>query len=532
MTPANLPAALAEWRDAVGPHNVVVAPDELLAAETATFATTQRVPAIVRPADRAQVQECVRIAVRHQTPIYPISSGMNWGYGSRVPSSSAVLLDLGRMNRIVDFSEEHGYIVVEPGVTQEQAFQFLRERGSKLWLDATGASPRTSLIGNTLERGFGHTPYGDHWGNVCALEAVLPDGSAIETGYSRFANAKAANVYRWGLGPVLDGLFTQSNLGIVTRLTVWLMPAPEYFQAYFFSVESAETLGPLVDALRPLRLARVIPSAVHIGNDYKVVSSMMQYPWEDAGGVTPLPESVLASYRKKLNIGVWNGSGGLYGTRNQVAECRRLIKAALRPVTTKLEFLDENKLALARRFSGVYKLFTGWDITRALDVAQPVFDLMQGRPTGETLASSYWRKRTPPPKDPNPDRDRCGLIWCSPVGPISGSHAQRVASIASKTLLEAGFEPHLSITLLTERAFACVISLIYDRDQPGQDEQAHDCYRQLLGVLTQEGYYSYRLSINGYSQVSGASTNYQQLIETLRLRLDPTGIVGKGRYSL
>src|SRR5580704_1648892 len=244
-------SALLEWAHTVGPENVITDGSSLRAAETGTFATDQRIPAIVRPADREQVQQCLRIANRWQTPVYPISSGKNWGYGSRVPASDGcVLLDLGRMNRIVDFSEELGYVTVEPGVTQAQLYSFLQERKSGLWMDATGASPLCSLIGNAVERGFGHTPYGDHFGHSCGLEVVLPDGSVIETGFARFPSAQAAPLYRWGVGPALDGLFSQSNLGIVTRMTIWLMPAPEYFQAYYFRTESHEGLAALVDALR------------------------------------------------------------------------------------------------------------------------------------------------------------------------------------------------------------------------------------------------------------------------------------------
>ena len=63
----------------------------------------------------------MRIANRWKVAVYPISSGRNWGYGSRVPAADGcVLLDLGRMNQIVDFNEELGYVTVEPGVTQAQ----------------------------------------------------------------------------------------------------------------------------------------------------------------------------------------------------------------------------------------------------------------------------------------------------------------------------------------------------------------------------------------------------------------------------
>src|SRR5205823_2405790 len=164
------------------------------------------------------------------------------------------LLDLARLNRIIDFDEELAYVTIEPGVTQRQLHEFLRGRGSRLWMDATGASPDCSIVGNTMERGFGHTPMGDHCGNACGFEVVLPTGDCIETGFSRFAGAKAGPLHRYGVGPSLDGLFAQSNFGIVTRMSVWLMPAPEKFQAFFFVCGDERGLAAVVDALRPLRM--------------------------------------------------------------------------------------------------------------------------------------------------------------------------------------------------------------------------------------------------------------------------------------
>ena len=80
-------AALLEWAAVLGPENVVTEPASLRAAETGTFATGYTIPAIIRPGSRRQVQECLRIANRCGTPVYPISSGRNWGYGSRVPAT-------------------------------------------------------------------------------------------------------------------------------------------------------------------------------------------------------------------------------------------------------------------------------------------------------------------------------------------------------------------------------------------------------------------------------------------------------------
>jgi 4-cresol dehydrogenase (hydroxylating) len=515
----------------VGPENVITDCSALRKAETGTFATSHTIPAILRPANRAEVQECLRIANRTETPVYPISSGKNWGYGSSVPASDGcVLLDLGRMNRIVDFSEELGYVTVEPGVTQAQLYAFLQDRGSALWMDSTGASPECSLIGNTVERGFGHTPYGDHFAHSCGLEVVLPDGDVVETGFARFASAKAAPLSRWGVGPVLDGLFSQSNFGIVTRMTLWLMPAPEYFQAYYFRTESDQGLSALIDALRPLRMNGTIRSASHIANDYKVLSALQQYPWKETGGQTPLAGPLMEQFRRELKIGAWNGSGALYGSRAQVKEARRLLRRALKGKASRLEFLDDRKLQLASRFAKLYERVSGWNLTRMLAVLKPVFGLMKGIPTDHPLFSTYWRKRTSPPDAMNPDRDGCGLLWCSPVAPNDGQNAQRLTGLATELVLRHGFEPAISLTTLTDRTLACIISIAYDRAVPGEDERAMACHHNLLESLASAGYYSYRLSVGSMSTMNRPS-GYTDLLQTIKETLDPNRILAPGRYE-
>jgi 4-cresol dehydrogenase (hydroxylating) flavoprotein subunit len=523
--------ALREWMSVVGPENVVADEGALREAETATFATNRRIPAIVSPANREQVQECVRIANRKRIPLYPISSGLNWGYGSRVPATDGcVLLDLRRMNRITDFSEELGYVTVEPGVTQAQLYEFLRERNSKLWMDCTGASPQCSLIGNTMERGFGHTPYGDHFANSCGLEIVLPEGQVMETGFARYEGAKAGPLYRWGVGPSLDGLFSQSNLGIVTRMTIWLMPAPEYFQAYYFRCEAEDGLAPMIDALRPLRMNGTIRSSSHIANDYKVLSALQQYPWKETNGRTPLVEPLMGQFRRDLKIGSWNGSGALYGTKAQVAEARRLVRLALKGKATRLEFLDDRKLAMASRFAGIYQRISGWDLKRTLAVLKPVYGLMKGVPTAHPLFSTYWRKRTPAPAEMDPDRDGCGLLWCSPIAPNQGVDARRVTDLAKERMLANGFEPAISLTVLTDRTLSCIISIAYDREVPGEDLRAAECYRELLTSLGKEGYLPYRLGVNWMAAMEEGNA-YSETLRLLKSTLDPHGIMAPGRYS-
>ncbi|MEQ1869540.1 MAG: FAD-binding oxidoreductase [Vicinamibacterales bacterium] len=522
--------AVREWERALGVENVTLDAAVLRNVSTATFATTARVGAVIRPGNTEEVQRALRIANRFRIPLYPIASGKNWGYGSRAPVRDGVLLDLGRMNRILAFDEDLAYVTIEPGVTQRQLQSFLRERKSSLWMDATGASPDCSIVGNTMERGFGHTPLGDHAGNACGFEVVLPTGERIETGFSRFEGSKTGPLSRWGVGPSLDGLFTQSNFGIVTRMSVWLMPAPERFEAFFFLTRKEDGLADIVDALRPLRLNGTLRSTIHIGNDYKVLTATSRFPWADDSVAAPLDGAAMTRLRKTLSIGYWNGSGGLYGTRGQVKEAKRQIRRALAGKVDRLQFVDDRLLRLMARFSTPFRMLTGWDISKTLKVLDPVYNLMKGVPTESTLGSAYWRKREDPLSAPDPDRDGCGLLWCSPVVPSTGKDVRAATTLASRIVLAHGFEPQMSLSLATERSAICVTTISYDRHVPGEDARALACYKALTVALLEHGYPPYRLNIRSMDFAQG-NDQYAGVIAGLKASLDPNGVLAPGRYE-
>ena len=57
-----------------------------------------------------------------------------------------VIVDLSRMNRILEVNEDLAYAVIEPGVTQIQLFNYLKEKKLALWLDCTGSGPEASIV--------------------------------------------------------------------------------------------------------------------------------------------------------------------------------------------------------------------------------------------------------------------------------------------------------------------------------------------------------------------------------------------------
>ena len=448
--PADLDRALSRWRDLLDPANVIVERDGVAPYEATTFATAHDVPAVVRPGSTEQVQAVVRVASECRVPLYPISRGRNWGYGGRVPArAGCVVVDLGRMNRIVDFDPKLAYVTVEPGVTQAQLYDFLARENAPLWMDATTSATDASIVGNALDRGHGLTPYADHARYICGLEVVLASGERVATGYARFAGSKLAALDAFGFGPALDGLFVQSSFGIVTKLTVWLYPIPERVEALFFGIDDDALMSATVDRLLPAKLHGMLPVGPRLGNEYRTLQTQMRYPWHVTGGKTPLTPVIAADLCNQRGLSKWSGFVAFYGAEPQVRAQRQLVEGWLRELGVR----GERSEVWPDGASGGGESGARHTFGR----------LLRGEPFGAAVKRTYWRKPEATPVGPEPERDRCGIIWCTPLLPFRGEDARRVSDVAREIILRHGFEPDVSFLALRERVLH---SHILDRLRP------------------------------------------------------------------
>lgn len=531
-TTENLKNALIEWENLLGKDFVITDEKQRLEAETATYKTTAQIPVILRPANRQEIQDCLKIANQYKTPIYPISTGKNWGYGSRVPTQNgSVLMDLSRLNCILDYNETLAYVTIEPGVTQRQLYEFLQEKGNKLLMSITGSTPDSSLIGNIMERGEAKGPLGDRFNHVCGMEVVLPTGECIHTGFNRFENPQAAAVNRWGVGPYFDGIFTQSNLGIVTQMTIWLMPYPKYFQAFFYSIDQDTNLEALIDTLRQLKLDGVIKTTFHINNNYRMLSIQQQYPWQETQGKTPLPPDLLEQLSHQWGGGVWIGEGALYSASPEQGKVeRQLIEKALKGIVNKLMFFDEKKFNMAKKISPIFKIFTGVEIKDKVDLIYNK-NPQRGMITEKVLQMAYWRRTSPPSSHFNLDLDGCGMIWCVPAVPFTGNHVRKAINIISNIAQKYGYEPNIGMNCVTERNININAAIFYDRLVEGEDQNALACHDEMLQELMTQGYYPYRLSTHSMDSLPSAKDDYSQFFSKIKETLDPNQILSPKRYE-
>ncbi|MEA2206863.1 MAG: 4-cresol dehydrogenase (hydroxylating) flavoprotein subunit [Blastocatellia bacterium] len=495
--------ALTAWRELLGEEYVTTDKSQLAAVETATFPTSEKVPAIIRPGTREQVQECLRIANRFHTPIYPISAGKNWGYGSRVPAhDGCVLLVLDRLKKIRDYDEQLAYITVEPGVTFAEANQFLRARGSDLMLNSPGSTADASIIGNVVERGIAGGLNGERAEQVCGLEVVLPNGDCIATGLDRFANATAGKVFPDGFGPGLDGLFIQSNLGIVTKLTHWLTPLPKFYQYFSFAIKSADKLAALVETLQAIKREHLIETSIGLYNAFKILSYSRRFPTSSPADRTLELRATSDEFRSPLEGFAWFGEAAVTAPDEKIgAALLELVKQRLAGAVDQLvvkEIMAENPLV--------------------------------GTSLETNLSSIYWRKENPPSGKPDPDKDRCGLIWLCPVAPFRGESVAQCVSMIERGMAALEFEPIISVQFHSPRAARVIASIVYDRDQPKADLRALACHDGLMTELALKGFYPYRLSTQGLKVRRPESEAHATFLRKIKDALDPNGILAPGRY--
>lgn len=223
---------------------------------------------LVRPACLDELREVVKIAADTGTALWTVSRGRNFGYGGPAPvESGSVVLDLRRMDRIVDIDPRTPSAIVEPGVTSEMLFAEIRRRELPLWMDGA-SSPYGSMIATALERGVGYSVLGDRWEALCGLEVLLSDGELLRTGPGALTGSTVWTNNRYGYGPAIDGLFSQSNFGIVTKGGFWLMPEPKSFRHSEVYISDLDEADAFVQALLDLRAAGVIRTAVSGGRNY------------------------------------------------------------------------------------------------------------------------------------------------------------------------------------------------------------------------------------------------------------------------
>ena len=522
-------SAIAEWAAILGESGVITAGGADFGVST--IGTKRSIPAVLRPENQEQVAAILKVAQSWQVAVYPVSTGNNWGYGSANPvEDGCVILDLSRLNRISGFDPEMGVITVEPGVTQGALRDFLDSHDGNYLVPVTGAGPTCSILGNALERGYGITPITDHF--VTKIEAILPDGTLYRTPLSELGGEEVDGLFKWGLGPYLDGLFSQGNFGVVVNMTIALAPVPDTVTAFFFSTKEDDKLEALVPAVRAvLRALGGSVVAINLLNSQRMLSMMTPFP-EDKAVDGVLPAHEVESLASSHGVPAWSGVGAIYASKEVARAARRTLRRLLGPVTDRLIFINQRKVEMARTIARVMPGSLATRVKGMADTLAGALEIMHGTPNDVALALAYWRSGAlPAPGQPkNPARDGCGLIWFAPLVPIRGKDVRRYTNMIEKICPQYGINPLITLTTVNDRCFDSTVPLLFDRSNADATARANNCYRALFEAGQKEGFLPYRLNINAMDILNTDSSAFSTLASKLKAAIDPNFILAPGRY--
>jgi 4-cresol dehydrogenase (hydroxylating) len=518
--------ALAQWRAIVG-ADWVFSSDEDVALYRDSYspawgeADERLASAAVAPASAEEVQKVVQIANRYRIPIYPISTGKNLGYGGSAPVlSGSVVLDLKRMNRILELDESNGTVLVEPGVSYFDLYRYLQEKKSKLWIDCPDPG-WGSVIGNALDRGAGYTAgsHRNHFESHCGMEVVLPNGELMRTGMGAMANAKTWQQYKSGVGPHIAGLFSQSNYGVVTKMGFWLYPQPEAYLRGLVEVPRRADLEALIDGVNELENSGTMNGMPRFSSPLsrELAKPELRVLIDKPGGWV---DAELDAYAATNRLNCWSCALPFYGPKEVVEAQWAYAQRRLGGIAG-ATFKVEARLSFPLSADDLAKLDAGQLGGRG--------KVEFGIPSLSIFNIGARTERNDNPTD--------GHVWFSPIIPRTADallQAQRVFYQASRELgLNAN--PFSAPLNCWHRSFIFVIGFSIYKD-PEKNAKTREAFRKVVKIAAEHGWGEYRTHTLFYDDVvdTYGFNNHalRRFSETLKDAIDPNGIMSPGRYGI
>jgi 4-cresol dehydrogenase (hydroxylating) len=476
--------------------------------------------AAVAPDTVEQVQAIVKIANEFRIPLYPIATGRNLGYGGSAPYlSGSVVVDLKRMNKVLEIDGVRNFALVEPGVSYFDLYREVQARGLKVWIDCPDPG-WGSPMGNALDHGVGYTwgQYRDHFGAHCGMEVVLANGEVLRTGMGAVPGSKTWQEYKYGFGPTVDGLFAQGNFGIVTKMGFWLMPEPEAYTAGLITVPRRQDLPALVSHVNYLEDSGLIGqpeygsplNAFQRGaNADPALAAMMN----KQGGPTDAELDAFAASKGK---GVWQVNLQFYGPEKTVQAnweyARDRIQKAIPGATAtqghsyRFPMTPEDKEKLPHKVA-------------------------MGVPNLAIFTIGARSDLNPTPQD--------GHMWFAAVVPRTGEavlESQRVmADVYRKHKVQVGGYLQTPATW-HPRTFIMIVGFPVSKSDPDVSKRSIAAFEEVCSVSARNGWAEYRtppaLVDKVYSAYSYNNFVLRRFVEQMKDAIDPNGILGAGRGGI
>ena len=209
---------------------------------------------VVMPGNCEEVRQILIVANRDEIPVVPLGAGLVLSGLTRA-LKGGIILDMKRMNRILEVNETSRYAVVEAGTSQGMLQAYLKKHHPNLKHSAPDAPPVATIAGNVSIHGSGHLSHaaGFHSDMLNGLEVVLPTGEVARIG------SCATSSYWFSRAPLPDlaGLFLgwAGTTGVITKLAIKLYPSYKYNDVGIFVTEEAQLIPDILHRMTGTQVA-------------------------------------------------------------------------------------------------------------------------------------------------------------------------------------------------------------------------------------------------------------------------------------
>lgn len=489
---------------------------------------------LIFPVDECEIINILKEANARTQNISVYSRGNNWGYGAKAPyTENSLQISLERWDAIKSFDAEKGLVRIQPGVSFQQLSDFLEQNGDEWLCPVHGGGPNCSVLGNVLERGFGITPIEDHFYSLMSLRAIMPNSEVYESSFSSMNMKTLDDSFHWGIGPYLDGIFTQSNLGIVTEVCIRLAPKKESIQVVIASFNDKESLSDIVPMIQKIQndYSGLI-GGINLMNKERMLSMAIPYPNREKDLNKALSQSQIKELAEANSFKDWNLVLSLHGKKKITSIAAKEILKTLRSKCARIVRIDKSKLYLMDKLSSIFPRVLGVDLKQTSTSLSELFAILNGKPQNTALKLAYWmNSNEPKAQHLFPDLDSCGLIWYSPIIPMDSKSLNSFLEIAEKKCKEFGINNLLTFTSFNAQCFECTFPILYNKSVEGAAENAQKFYLSILREVAKIGCYPYRLPLFAMDELDEFSRHPSFSLATkIKSLVDPKGILSPGRY--
>jgi glycolate oxidase len=233
----------------------------------ATADVPRRIPdVVVMPATAEEIRGIVNLARARAIAIYPRGAGTNLS-GGAIPLKRGIVLSFQRMNRILEVDAENLTATVQPGVVIQELNNAVAGHGL-IYPPDPGTVATATMGGSVAENsgGLRGLKYGVTKHYVMGMEVVLANGDKV-----RFGGKTVKNVTAYEFASLFVG--SEGTLGIITEITVKLIPAPKFRRTMLATYQTIEDAGNTVAGIIK---AQVIPATLEI-LDRKTIETVEAY---------------------------------------------------------------------------------------------------------------------------------------------------------------------------------------------------------------------------------------------------------------